>query len=235
MFGRLLLLITLALPMPALSQLLWLEGKHYITLPAQQTAETRPGKIEVAEVFSYGCSHCNSAQADVEKLKASLPPDAYMTYVHASFVPANAWPMFQRAYYTARAMGIADANHRNMFAAVWDTGEIPLIDKTTGRIHVPLPTLLEAARFYTRVGKVKEADFLNTAKSFGVESQVKRAEQLVAAWRVGGTPSIVVNGRYLINNDVITGWSDIQNIVAFLITQERARIKAPAPAKPVKP
>jgi protein dithiol oxidoreductase (disulfide-forming) len=235
MIRRILLLIALILPLPAMAQLLWIEGKHYLTLPSPQTAETRAGKIEVAEVFSYACRHCNDAQAGVEQLKASLPPDAYMTYVHAAFVPAQAWPMFQRAFYTARAMGIADANHRNMFSAVWNTSEIPLLDKTTGRTHVPLPTLLEAARFYARVGKVKEADFLNTAKSFGVESQVKRAEQLITAWRVGGTPSIVVNGRYLINNDVVTGWSDIQNIVAFLIVQERARMKTPAPAKPAKP
>jgi protein dithiol oxidoreductase (disulfide-forming) len=229
MLARALLLIALALPLPALAQLRWQEGKHYLKLPAQQTAETRPGKIEVAEVFSYACIHCNQSQADVEKLKASLPPDAYMAYVHASFVPNMAWPMFQRAYYTARTMGIAEANHRNMFAAIWDSGEIPLADKATGRIRNPLPTIQEAARFYARVGKVKEADFLNTAKSFGVESQVKRADQLVAAWRVGGTPSIVVNGLYVINNDVVTSWSDIQSVVAFLITQERERMKKAKP------
>jgi protein dithiol oxidoreductase (disulfide-forming) len=236
MLGRALLLIALTLPLPALAQLRWEEGKHYLKVTNPQTAETVVGKIEVAEVFSYACNHCNEAQANVEKLKASLPADAYMTYVHASFVPATAWPMFQRAYYTALSMGIAAPNHRNMFVAVWDTGEIPLVDKATGRIHNPLPTIQQAARFYARVGKVKEADFLSAAQSFGVESQIKRADALIAAWRVGGTPTIVVNGRYVINNDIVKSWNDTQSVVAFLITQERQRMKtAASPTKPGKP
>lgn len=229
MLARVLLLMFLALPLPALAQLRWQEGRHYLRLPNPQTAETRAGKVEVAEVFSYGCIYCNGAQAEIEKLKASLPPDAYMTYVHASFVPSEAWPMFQRAYYTAMALGIAEANHRSMFAAVWDTGEIRLIDKPSGRIHVPLPTIQDAARFYARVAKVKEADFLNASKSFGVDAQIKRADALIAAWRVGGTPTLVVNGRYVINNDVVKSWSEIQNVVAFLVTQERQRMKSAKP------
>jgi thiol:disulfide interchange protein DsbA len=225
---RVLLLIALALPLPALAQLRWLEGKHYTRLPAPQTAENRPGMIEVAEVFSYGCVHCYRAQADVAKLEAGLPADAYLTYVHASFAPAEAWPMYQRAWYTAQAMGIGKANHQKMFSAVWEAGEVLLLDKATQRIRKPLPALQDAARFYARVAKVKEADFLKIANSPAVNAQVKRADALVAAWRVGGTPSFVVNGRYLVRNDVVSGWSDMQGIIAVLISQERQRMKAEA-------
>lgn len=222
---RVLLLIALALPMPALAQLRWLEGKHYIRLPVPQTAETRPGKIEVAEVFSYGCIHCFRAQADVAKLKAALPADAYLTYVHASFAPAEAWPMYQRAWYTAQTMGIGEANHQKMFSAVWEDGEVRLLDKATNRVRKPLPTLQQAAQFYARVAKVKEADFMKTANSPAVNALVKRADQLVAAWRVGGTPSFVVNGRYLVNNAVVSSWSDMQSVIMVLVSQERQRMK----------
>jgi protein dithiol oxidoreductase (disulfide-forming) len=229
---RVLLLIALALPLPALAQLRWQEGRHYIKLPAQQTAESRPGKIEVAEVFSYGCIHCYRAQADVEKLKAALPPDAYLTYVHASFMPAEAWPMYQRAWYTAQTLGIGEANHHRMFSAVWETGEVALLDKATQKVRRPLPTIQEAARFYARTGKVTEAQFLKTATSPAVNALVARADQLVSAWRVNGTPSFVVNGRYLINNDVVSSWSDIQGIILLLVAQERQRLKAPAAQPP---
>ena len=225
---RVLLLIALALPLPAMAQLRWLEGKHYIRLPVPQTAESRPGKIEVAEVFSYGCIHCYRAQADVAKLKTALPADAYMAYVHASFAPAEAWPMYQRAWYAAQTLGIGEAHHQQMFSAVWETGEVLLLDKSTNRVRKPLPTLQEAARFYARVAKVKEADFMKTASSPGVDALVKRADQLVAAWRIGGTPSFVVNGRYLINNEVVSGWSDMQSVIVFLVGQERQRMKATA-------
>ena len=226
MLKRVLLLMALVLPLPVLAQARWLEGKHYITLQGSHPAETRPGKVEVAEVFSYGCIYCYRAQAEAAKLKAALPADAYMTYVHAAFAPGEAWPMYQRAYYTAVSMGIAEANHHDMFSAVWETDEVPLMDKKTNRVRNPLPTIQEAARFYARVGKVKEADFIKTSTSFSVETQIQRANQLIASWRAGSTPSIVVNGRYLVNNEVVTNWDDIRNIVSFLITQERQRVKA---------
>lgn len=225
---RVLLLIALALPLPAMAQLRWVEGRHYIRLPVAQTAESRPGKIEVAEVFSYGCIHCNRAQADVVKLKAALPADAYLTYVHASFAPTEAWPMYQRAWYTAQTLGIGEASHQKMFAAVWDGGEVQLLDKATNRVRKPLPSLQEAARFYARVAKVKEADFLKAANSPAVDALVKRADQLVSAWRIGGTPSFVVNGRYLVNNDVVSSWTDMQGVILFLVGQERQRMKTPA-------
>jgi len=236
MLMRVLLLIAIALPLPAMAQLRWQEGRHYLKVASPQTAETRPGKIEVAEVFSYGCIHCYRAQGDVEKLKASLPADAYMAYVHASFIPAEAWPLYQRAWYTAQTMGIGEANHHNMFSAVWETDEVPF-QKKDGTMRNPLPTIQEAARFYARVAKVKEADFVKTAGSPAVEALVKRADQLVKVWRVGGTPSFVINGRYIINNDVVSSWADINGIVQFLIGQERQRMKAAAmtPPPPAKP
>lgn len=224
MLARALLLLTLILPMPALAQLRWQPGKHFIVLSAATTAETRPGKIEVAEVFSYGCIHCYRAQAEVEKLKAALPADAYMTYVHASFAPAEAWPMFQRAWYTAQTMQIGEANHHQMFTAVWESQEVALLDQKTGMVRKPLPTIEEASRFYARVGKVNAADFLKTAASPAVDAAVKRADQLVAAWKIPGTPSIVVNGRYLINNDYVVQWDEIRALTLFLVTQERKRL-----------
>jgi protein dithiol oxidoreductase (disulfide-forming) len=229
MLARTLLFVVLALPVPALAQLMWVEGKHYIKVPGGQTAEAKPGKIEVAEVFSYGCIHCYRAQENVAKLATTLPADAYMTYVHAAFMPAQAWPMYQRAWYTAQSMGIGEANHHKMFAAVWETGEVPLLDKATNRVRSPLPTIQDAARFYARAAKVKEADFLKVANSPAVNSQMARADQLIKSWGVNGTPALVVNGRYQINGDVVSSWTDMQGIVVFLISQERRRMAATKP------
>jgi thiol:disulfide interchange protein DsbA len=224
MLARALLLIALVLPLPALAQVRWLEGTHFITLPVPQTAETRAGRIEVAEVFSYGCIHCFRGKEEIAKLQAALPPDAYMTYVHASFLPSEAWPMYQRAWYTAQALGIGMANHERMFDAVWKTGEVPLLDGPKGGVRKPLPTIEEAARFYAKVGKVKEADFLKRAKSPEIDAAVKRADSLVASWRIPGTPSLVVNGRYLVNNDSVSSWNDIRTLVLYLVDQERQRM-----------
>jgi protein dithiol oxidoreductase (disulfide-forming) len=234
MFVRVLLLIALALPLPALAQLRWVEGRHFTTLPGGVPAEARTGKIEVAEVFSYGCIHCFRSKEEIAKLQAALPADAYMSFVHAAFQPAEAWPMYQRAWYTAQAMGIGLANHERMFDAVWTTGEVALIDPKTGLVRRPLPTIEEAARFYARAAGVKAADFLKIANSAEINAQMKHADALIQAWRIPGTPSLVVNGRYLVINNSVSNWNDIRTIVLFLVGTERQRL-ARLQAQPAKP
>jgi thiol:disulfide interchange protein DsbA len=221
---RLLLIVLLFGSVPSYAQLLWQEGVHYKKLANPQLAGGVPaGKIEVAEVFSYGCIYCYRAKGEMAKLAAALPADAAMTYVHASFAPAEAWPMFQRAYYAARRLGIADAVHDSLFTAVWETGEIPLLDMATGRIRKPLPTIEDAAKFYARLSPVKAPDFLKMAASPEVEADMRRADELVKAWMVPGTPTLVVNGRYIVDN--AQPHAQQRQIALFLVSLERTRLK----------
>ena len=138
---RLMLFALLALPLAAQAQLRWQEGQHYRTLPQPVPPSLPAGKIEVTEVFSYGCIYCYRAKDQIRELAAGLPADAVMTYVHASFNPAEAWPMFQRAFYTAQSLGVAAAAHDQLFTAIWESGEFPLRDPNTGGIRKPLPTI----------------------------------------------------------------------------------------------
>lgn len=223
MLGRALILIALILPMPALAQLRWVEGRHYVTIPGGQPAEPQAGKIEVAEVFSYGCVHCYRAKDIISKLQGVLPADAYMTYVHASFRADEGWPMYQRAWYTAQTMGIGAATHDAMFKAVWETFELGVVD-AAGRPRKPLPTIEQTAKFYARAAKVKEAEFLKVARSAAVDAKIRHADAQVKSWRVPGTPGLVVNGRYLVQSDALAKWDDVRMLVLYLISQERARI-----------
>ncbi|MEO8308068.1 MAG: thiol:disulfide interchange protein DsbA/DsbL [Pseudomonadota bacterium] len=221
---------TLLVSQAALAQLRWVEGTHYTAITPPTSYEAPPGKIEVTEVFSYGCPACNGALPGMAKLKNQLPSDVVMNYLHAAFIPTEAWPMFQQAYITAKALGIAESTHEMMFTAIWKTGEIPLADPATGRIKQPLPTIEDAARFYSRHTAVKEAQFLEMAKSFGVATQIKRADELVKLWKIPSTPSLVVNGRYLVNMQAAGTWDNVFELVMFLVSQERVRLKMPTPA-----
>lgn len=232
MLARALLLVALLAPLPALAQLKWEEGRHFTVINGSAPSAPAPGKIEVAEVFSYGCIHCFRAKDEMAKLAAALPADATMVYVHASFLPAEAWPMFQRAWYTAQQLGIGMATHDQMFAAVWESGEIPLLDAATGNLRKPLPTIEDAARFYARNSAVKAADFVKVASSPEVDALVQKADALVKAWRIPGTPSLVVNGRYLVDNSSVSSWDELRQLVLYLVDRERLRLKQPAAAKP---
>ena len=85
----------------------WTEGVQYARVtPAQQTA-VASGRVEVMEVFSYGCPACNAFQPVMEKLRSALPANAQLVFLPAAFNPAEDWPMFQRAYFAAQALGVA--------------------------------------------------------------------------------------------------------------------------------
>jgi len=225
-----LLLSLLLLPMGAQAQLRWQEGQHFKTLPVAVPPSVPAGRLEVTEVFSYGCIYCFRAKDPIRQLGAGLPADAVLTFVHASFNPAEAWPMFQRAFYTAQALGVANAAHEQLFTAIWETGEFPLRDPNTGGIRKPLPTIEDAAAFYQKVAGVNAASFVEQSKSRQVDDAVKRADMLVGAYRVSGTPTLVINGRYLVMNENLGSWGEMRQLVNFLVAQERRRLGLPTPA-----
>src|SRR6185369_4503478 len=106
-----------AAPAPAVPSP-YVEGTDYFLIDPPQRSGV-DGKIEVTEAFSYGCPACNFAYPYFEKIRKGLPANAVMTYVPASFKPNEDWPMFQRAYLAAQALGIADKAHTAMFDAIW--------------------------------------------------------------------------------------------------------------------
>ena len=61
-------------------------------------------------------------------------------------------------------------------------------------------------------------------KSFGVETKLNRAKQFATRSQIEGTPSIVVNGKYLVNVDQ-RGYEHMFNTVEHLAAQARAEAK----------
>lgn len=198
----------------------WVAGKHYSVIPQAQRTNVAPGKVEVMEVFSYGCPACNAFRPTMKKLKASLPANAQLVYLPASWNNAEAWPMFQRAYLTAVSLGVAEKAHDAMFDAIWTTGELGVSDPQTRRLKTRLPTIEDAAKFYQRVTGVKAADFVAASKSFGVDLKMRQADGQIVAMQVPSTPTLVVNGKYRINNENVTGGDEIIELVKYLVARE---------------
>ena len=195
------------------------EGRDYIVLDQPQRTSVAPGKIEVLEVFSYGCPACNSYQSTMELLKKNLPPNAELAYLPASFIPAEDWPMFQRAYFAAQALGIAERTHQQMYDAVWKTGELATSDPQTHQLKSPQPSIEQAAKAYARWTGVKAEDFLAMARSFTIDGRMRAADEQVVAMRVPSTPTLIVNGRYRIADDD-RGPARLIPLVRFLVARE---------------
>jgi thiol:disulfide interchange protein DsbA len=212
--------LALAAQVPAAN---WQAGTHYDVLAQPQRTNVAPGKVEVMEVFSYGCPACNHFLPVMRKLKTSLPPNAQLVYLPASWNTGEAWPLFQRAYLTAQSMGVADKAHEEFFNAVWRTYELGVVDPKTNELKRQLPTIEDTAKFYQRVAAVKPADFVNNSKSFGVDMKMRAADAQILAMKVSGTPTLVVNGKYRINNDSVKTTDEIIDLVKFLVAKESAK------------
>jgi protein dithiol oxidoreductase (disulfide-forming) len=205
---------------PAAGTHTWTEGVNYFLISPPRPTSLPAGKVEVTEVFSYACPACNLFQPTMRKLKTSLPPNAVLDYLPASFNPAEDWPMFQLAYLTALTLGVADQTHDAMFNAVWQSGEMAVIDPATQRIKSQVPTIEDAAQFYKVKAGVPVDKFLATAKSFSVDVKVRAAEALLQAYRVEQTPTMVVNGKYRLTVGSAGGYDEVIQLVNWLVAKE---------------
>jgi thiol:disulfide interchange protein DsbA len=196
----------------------WVEGKNYFLIAQPQPTNLPKGKVLVTEVFSYACPACNQFRPYMQKLVKSLPPNAVLDYIPASFNPAEDWPMFQLAYVTAQTLGIANMTHEAMYDAVWTTGELATMDGNT--LKSRMPTIEDAARFYQKQAGVPAAKFLETAKSFGVDTQVRHDEDLMKAYGIDRTPTLIVNGKYRVTVQEAGGPTQMVDVVNFLVHKE---------------
>lgn len=200
----------------------WVEGTHYVVLAQPQPTTVPAGKVEVMEVFSYACPFCNKFQGTIHELERSLPSNAQMVFLPAAFNKSEDWPMFQRAYFAAQALGIAGRTHQAMFDAVWRTGQLAIVDPSTNQLKRPQPTIEDAARYYSRLTGVSTAAFLAAANSFGVETQMREADAQILSMQIPGTPWIVVDGRYRLDMDSLKSPDDVISLVKFLVAKASA-------------
>ena len=186
----------------------WQEGKHYTRLdPAQPTATA--GKIEVLEIFSYGCPHCSEFQPIADTIKKGLPANAQFRYMPAE-LGRDSWGTFARAFYAAEAMGVVDKTHAALFSAIY----------TDKKVDVAKPTLEQIAPVLASAGGVKAEDVIATAQSFAVSTKLKRGDAQIRAMGVSGTPTIIVNGKFRVESAATGGYAGLIDLVKFLVAQE---------------
>jgi len=180
-------------------------GKHYEVLP-QPVVTRDPARIEVVEVFWYGCIHCFHFEPLIEAWTPKLGPDVDF---HGSPAMWNAsMKVHAQAYFAAEALGVLGKVHLPLFKAMNEEKK-------------PLANAEEIAPIFIAAG-VSKADFEDTFESFGVANQVALADSRARSYRVQGTPELVVNGKYRVSASMAGGQADMLKVVDFLIAQERA-------------
>ena len=158
-------------------------GKHYALLTPAQPTSTDPGKVEVAEIFMFGCPGCYGFEPYIEAWLKQKPDYINFVRIPAQWSSHPESPLHARAYYTAEALGKLGEIERPFFDEVHMKGNL-------------LDSEEKLATFFAAHG-VDAAKFKSTFNSFAVNAKLKRADELVQRYRVQSTPSVVVNGKYL--------------------------------------
>ncbi|QNJ99867.1 thiol:disulfide interchange protein DsbA/DsbL [Dyella telluris] len=180
------------------------DGNEYVTLPAPAKRLSNDGKVEVVEVFSYGCIHCAHFAPLADQLRKQLPAGVKFKLLPAAF--NDQWVPFARAYYAAEKLGVVEQTHLALFKAKFQD-------------NYPISTLDELADFYAQHG-VKRDDFMRIASSDEVTQEIRRDMALVQAWQVDGTPTIVVNGKYRTAN--VKTLDELSAVAQWLAKRELA-------------
>ncbi len=192
----------------ALAQVQFIEGQHYkLVVPEQPTADD--GKIEVVEMFSYACPHCATFQPTVMAWHDGLSDNVKFDRIPVVFNPS--WEPYARAYYAAESLGILEASHQAMF------------DKLH-RERKRFRSMDDIAEFYTDFGVSKD-DFLKAAKSFAVDTKLRRGMVMSRRYGVEGTPSLVIDGKYR-TSVVMAGSPDAAITLTNQLVAQEAQAKA---------
>ena len=211
--------LALAASLSAQGAQVWTEGVNYFLVQPARTPSVPAGKVEVTEAFSYACPACNIFQPTMLKLKQSMPANVVVDYLPAAFNTAEDWPMFQLAYITAQILGVDQQTHDTMFDAVWKGGDLSITD-SGGGLKSRMPTIEDAAKFYNQRAGVPVDKFIATSKSFSADLKVRTAQDLLVAYKVDRTPTIIVNGKYRLHVESAGGTDQLVDLVKYLVAKE---------------
>lgn len=165
-----------------------------------------PGKIEVLEFFSWGCSHCRDFNPLVHRWAQNLPRDVAFRKVPVSFGRA-AWSNLARLYYALEGMGELARLDEAIFAAIHDR-----------RANLYTES---AARAWVQRQGVDARRFSEAFNSFSTETRVARAEQLSQAYKIDSVPQLSVAGRYKVLGRAGLGQAGLLAVADDLIARAR--------------
>ena len=178
---------------------------YKLVQPAQPTNDS--SKVEVVEVFGYLCRHCANLQPYIDPWSHNLPEN--IEYKRIPVVFQRSWEPLARAYYTAEALGVLEEAHLAVFDALH-------------KARQNLRSNEDLASFFATSFGISEDTYLKTAKSFSVETKLRRGVTVAQRYGVTGTPSVVINGKYLANGTMAKSYERLMEIIDYLVAQETA-------------
>lgn len=163
----------------------WKEGVNYTLMKPAQPNTVGPDKVEVTEIFWYGCPHCYALEPYLQnwlQKKAS--------YIQFNRIPVTWGPVHQlhaRLYYT-----LLELKREDLHVAAFRESQVG--DHLIGRDVADTERVQRA--FAKRQGIDGDA-FSKAYHSDEVAERVAKAVEFVIRYKIDNVPRIAINGKYL--------------------------------------
>ena len=181
------------------------QGMEYRDIAPQPVP---PGpRIEVVEFFWYGCPHCNLLQPFLEQWLKRKPADVEFRRIPAVF--RQSWIPHARLFYTLEALGELDRLHQAVYRAIHTEGK--RLDSADTATEWAVQNGIDKAKFIA---------------AYDAPEVTKKVEQAVAqtrSYQIEGTPSVVVDGRYVTSSSMSETYAGVVVIVDDLVKLARER------------
>lgn len=181
------------------------EGMNYTRLVPAQPTGVAPGKVEVVEVFWYGCGHCFALEPAIESWKGKDKP-AYAEFVRVPAMWNDATRMHARVFFTAELLGKLEQLHTPIFREINVKGN-------------QLNTVEKITAFFKEHG-VSTDEFQKAFSSFAVENKLQRADFLNRRYRIESVPTVIVNGKYKTDVTMAGGEPQLFGLIGELAAHE---------------
>jgi thiol:disulfide interchange protein DsbA len=192
----------------------WVAGVNYRPLVPAQPTDAPPGKVEVVEMFWYGCPHCYALDPYLESWRKTKPP-----YIDFKRVPITWQAVHQshaRLFYALQALGKEEAVHADVFAEMHDRKNYMFAQGNDAET-------LSAQVAFAKAHGISEADFTNAYNSFTVQTGLTKADELMRRYKVEGVPLMVINGKYVTDVNMAGSQANLISIVKDLAASEKSR------------
>ena len=184
------------------------EGQNYKKVATPQPLQAA-GKIEVLEFFWYGCPHCNAIEPMVQVWKKTLGSDVNFIRIPAFW--GKPMDEHQKIFYALASLKKNDEMDSKVFHALHEEG-----------LGLAKPELI--SEFMVKNG-IDKTTWDTAYNSFGVNTDITKANSLFKAYGLDGVPSFVVDGKYIAGTAMTGETATTLKVVNKLIEQERTAKK----------
>jgi len=189
------------------------EGTHYARMVPTQPTVGGADKIEVAEVFWYGCNHCYDFEAFIDRWLEDKPANVRFVRIPAVWNPLV--KLHAQLYYTEEVLG---TNGKIADPATFRAAVFAEYHRRGNRL-----ASVDAIQALFEKHGVSAEDFTNTWNSFEVSQKLRVAQDLGRRYAISGVPAVIVNGKYRSGAAEAGGYPRLLELVDELVTKESIR------------